>query len=117
MGVEAVRYRLWDPISRIRLDEFLNSLLSTLFIFAVNTFHFSCLGWRLPRPDVCNSGTVSTSLSAELPQDQHTRQEERMRATRSILCCLLLLASTAAFAQTTASLTGTATYQGKGLPD
>ncbi len=39
-----------------------------------------------------------------------------MRATRIMLCCVLLLASTAAIAQTTASLTGTATSQGKGLP-
>jgi len=33
-----------------------------------------------------------------------------------MLCCLVLLASTAAFAQTTASLTGTVTSEGKGLP-
>lgn len=40
-----------------------------------------------------------------------------MRATRIIiLCCLVLLISTAALAQTTAALTGTATSQGKGLP-
>src|SRR5260221_14693458 len=39
-----------------------------------------------------------------------------MRATRLMLCCLVLLASTAAIAQTTSPLRGTVTSGGKGLP-
>src|ERR1700682_6408208 len=85
-----------------------------------NAFAFSCLDFARERRGACTPEdqvfTVEAFKTTPPPPSRHKIKEERMRATRVILYCLVLLASAAAIAQTTASLTGTSTSQGKGLP-